>query len=95
MSDLEMANTRFLMSRSGLNSRNSCSRISYSLLISSASAGTKNSSTALRSMWRRNLSPRPFTSEAPSMMPGMSAMTNDWLSRYLTMPNCGSIVVKG
>ena len=30
-----------------------------------------------------------------SMMPGMSAITKERLSRYDTMPSCGSMVVKG
>ena len=76
-----MARMRCLSMSCGLNRRSSSRSMWYCAVMSSASAGTMNSSTALRSMWRRNRSPSPFPWLAPSMMPGMSAMTNDRLSR--------------
>ena len=39
--------------------------------------------------------PRPLPLCAPSIIPGISAITNDLLSRYETMPKLGSSVVKG
>ena len=42
------------------------SRISYSLRMSSLSAGTMNSRSELRSMWRRKRSPRPLPALACS-----------------------------
>ena len=81
MSHFVTASTRCLSSISGLKVRSSFSRISYSLRMSSLSAGTMNSRSELRSMWRRKRSPRPLPALAPSMMPGMSAMTNDLPSR--------------
>ena len=80
-SHLVMASTRCLSSISGLKFFNSPSNTSYSFLISSVSPGTIKSSRELRSIWRRNRKPKPFPSLAPSMMPGMSAMTKLWWSR--------------
>ena len=42
---------------------------------------TMKSNSELRSMCRRNRKPKPLPSEAPSIIPGISAMTNDLLSR--------------
>ena len=84
---LDMAKTRCLSMSCGLKRRSSSSRISYCRVMSSASAGTMKSRTALRSMCRRNRRPRPRPSLAPSMMPGISAMTNVRLPRYSTMPS--------
>ena len=94
MSLFVTASNRCLSSNSGLYCVNSPSRISYSRRISSASAGTMNNSTELRSIWRRKRSPSPRPSCAPSMIPGMSAMTNDLPSRHSTIPRLGSSVVK-
>ena len=95
MSLLLMASTRCLSINWGLKCCNSRNRMLYCSVMSSASAGTINSNTALRSMCRRKRSPRPRPSLAPSMMPGMSAMTKERPSRYSTIPNWGSIVVNG
>ena len=69
--------------------------ISYSALISSVSPGTMKRRREFRSIWRRNLNPSPLPSEAPSMIPGMSAITKDLWSWYETIPKDGSRVVKG
>lgn len=37
--------------------------------------------------------PRPFPSAAPSIIPGISAITNDLKSRYSTIPRLGFKVV--
>ena len=92
---LVMAKMRALVSNSGLYCSNSLSRILYSLTISLLVTGTMNSSTALRSICRKNRKPRPRPSLAPSMIPGISAMQNDRPSRYETMPSCGVRVVNG
>ena len=89
------ARTLCLSSMSGLKFRSSLSSISYSFLMSSVSPGTIKSNRELRSIWRRNRSPSPLPSLAPSIIPGMSAMTNDLWSRYATIPREGSRVVKG
>ena len=81
MSLLVMASTRCLSNISGLKVANSFSRISYSLRISSVSPGTIKSNKELRSIWRRKRSPSPFPSLAPSIIPGISAMTKDFPSR--------------
>ena len=81
MSHLVTASTRCLLSISGLNFSSSLFSSSYSRFMSSVSPGTMKRRSELRSMWRRKRSPRPFPSLAPSMIPGMSAMTNDLWSR--------------
>ena len=58
------------------------------------SAGIMNSKTEFRSICRKNLNPRPLPSLAPSIMPGMSAITNEVLSRCATIPRFGVSVVK-
>ena len=60
---------------------NSLSNISYSRLMSSVSPGTIKSNRELRSIWRRKRKPSPLPSEAPSIIPGISAITNDLPSR--------------
>lgn len=80
-SHLETTSSRCLSSSSGLYCFSSLSRMWYSFRISSESTGTRNISTELRSMWRRKRRPKPFPSEAPSMMPGISATTKEYLSR--------------
>ena len=49
----------------------------YSLVISSASAGTMKSSVEFLSIWRKNRNPNPFPSAAPSIIPGISAIIKD------------------
>ena len=75
---LVTANTRCLSNISGLKVRSSFSKTSYSLRMSSLSAGTINSSNELRSIWRKKRSPKPFPWLAPSIIPGMSAITKDF-----------------
>ena len=50
-------------------------------LISLLSAGMTNKRIEFLSICLRNLIPSPFPSWAPSIIPGISAMTNDLLSR--------------
>ena len=50
--------------------------------------------TFVRSIWRKKSWPRPTPSEAPSIRPGISAMTKFWASPRLTTPKTGVIVVK-
>ena len=38
---------------------------------------TRNSRIEFLSIWRKNLIPNPLPSDAPSMIPGISAMMND------------------
>ena len=57
-SAFDTASRRFFFKRSGLYFSNSLRRVSYSVRMSFASAGTKNN-TGLRSMWRKNRRPRP------------------------------------
>src|SRR5690554_4828698 len=77
ISDLEIAIMRSLSSNSGLNCSSSFNKIRYSSAMSSASAGSKNNNTLFRSMWRRNRRPIPFPLCAPSIIPGISAITNE------------------
>ena len=80
-SHLVTASTRCFCSISGLKLASSFNRISYSRLISSVSPGTMKSNKELRSIWRRKRRPSPLPSLAPSMIPGMSAITKLWWSR--------------
>ena len=89
------ASTRCLSSISGLKFSSSLSSMLYSRRMSSVSPGTMKSNSELRSMCLRKRSPKPLPSLAPSIIPGMSAITNDLLSLYATMPSDGSSVVKG
>ena len=49
--------------------------------------GFCNNRTGFRSIWRRKRWPRPFPSEAPSMIPGRSATQKLLPSRYSTIPS--------
>ena len=73
-----MANKRDLSMSSLLYNFNSRCKMAYSFLIFSLVAGTKNNKVALRSIWRRKRVPKPFPSWAPSIIPGISAITKDW-----------------
>src|SRR6267142_67773 len=68
---------------------------SYVACGSGLSIGTSTARMRVRSTCCRKRSPSPFPSCAPSMMPGMSATTNDRLSDRPTTPRCGSSVVNG
>ena len=65
-----------LRMRSDVGFLSSFKRIAYSLLMSSLSAGIKNNNAELRSIWRKKRCPKPFPSAAPSIIPGISAITN-------------------
>ena len=80
-SALVTARMRCLSSKPSLNCATSLRRISYSRRMLSVSPGTMKSKIELRSMWRRKRNPKPRPSAAPSMMPGMSAITNERPSR--------------
>src|SRR5574344_1356793 len=92
---LEIAKICCLSTNSGLYTASSLRKISYSLAMLSLSAGTKNNKIELRSICRKNRKPKPFPSEAPSIIPGISAIQKDLLSRYDTIPKLGTNVVNG
>ena len=50
--------------------------------------------TFVRSIWRKNSNPSPTPSDAPSMIPGISAITNPLLPSISTTPRFGFNVVK-
>ncbi len=52
-------------------------------------------STRVRSMWRRKSWPSPTPADAPSIRPGMSAITIVSYSSMVTTPRLGWSVVKG
>src|SRR6266566_3055715 len=68
---------------------------SYVACGSGLSTGTSTATARVRSTCWRKRRPSPFPSCAPSMMPGMSATTNERLSDSPTTPRCGSSVVNG
>lgn len=84
-SHLVMAIRNFLSSNSGLYAFNSFCRILKSWTRSlavrfpfSSAIGIIYRRMEFRSIWRRKRNPMPLPSDAPSMMPGMSAMMKDW-----------------
>ena len=82
----------------GSNSRSSSRIISKSSTGSRPDApdtSTRCTSTFVRSMCRRNRSPRPWPSCAPSISPGTSATTKLRSSLSVTTPRFGMSVVNG
>ena len=82
-SSLNTFNSLLIFSKSSMGSLPSLPEISI----------TCKSSLHL-STWRKNSWPRPTPSPAPSIRPGMSAITNELPSPILTTPKTGVKVVK-
>jgi GTP-binding protein len=98
MSALFSTSQRGRSSSSGLNFSSSCSIARTCPATSEPSIGaisTMCSNRLVRATWRRNWIPRPAPSEAPSIRPGMSAITKLWSVPRLTTPKFGCKVVNG